>query len=227
MKLPNFNSYTKGPLSGTYEFFTKLDGVCVHIHEESPPTSKRGKPLYNMPDVAPGIYEAFKHNWETTVSLARTKNSEDTFKPHELYQIYPKRDPRLYIGTCINPKESFIKMILNQELKKGHEGIIIWPKFDCRSTKPIKVKDAITIDIRITGIQPGTGKYEGMMGALLTSYGKVGTGFTDSHRAEEWTPGEIIEVEFMEWTKDNKMRHPRFIRRRPDKDTENLEGLKN
>jgi ATP-dependent DNA ligase len=84
-----------------------------------------------------------------------------------------------------------------------------------------KVKKQETIDVVVTDIQPGAGKYVGKMGALITSMGKVGTGFSDKQREafnDTSVIGRTIEVGCMEVTKDNKFRHPRFIRFRPDKD---------
>ena len=63
------------------------------------------------------------------------------------------------------------------------------------------------------------------MGALLTEYGKVGTGFTDAQRetfTKENSIGLLIEVEYMEMTGGLKFRHPRYIRIRHDKTEESL-----
>ena len=60
------------------------------------------------------------------------------------------------------------------------------------------------------------------MGALLTDHGKVGTGFSDSDREEDWKIGDLIEAEYMEITEAGKMRHARFIQRRLDKTEESL-----
>jgi ATP-dependent DNA ligase len=55
--------------------------------------------------------------------------------------------------------------------------------------------------------------------------GKVGTGFSDAMRKEDWNSriGEFIEVECMQLTPDGKFRHPRFLKRRWDKNA-NSEG---
>lgn len=228
MTLPKFNTYREGDLQGTYDVYIKLDGVCVHI-TASDAMSKRGKPLYNMPveKLSEGYYEAFDTNWDTTVSKARTQDgSKGQFTPEQLFPIYPNRSSDLFLCTINNPSEKTIQGFLDWSLEQNHEGIILWPHADCKSQKPIKIKDSITIDVRIQALLSGTGKYVGMLGAFITQYGNVGTGLTDEQRKEFIDTkyiGEIIEVEFMEWTKDNKMRHPRFKRLRFEKDTENLE----
>ena len=223
LSLPTFNSYYSGPLQGSYDAYTKLDGVCVHMTPDGA-FSKRGKPLYNMPQLAPGYYEAFDTDWDTSVSKARTQSrNKGVFTPSQLYPIYPITTPDLFLTSLTDPTEQELKDLLESQLALKHEGVVIWPTGYTRSKKPIKVKQTITIDIEVTGIQPGTGKYLGMMGALLTRYGKIGTGFTDADRQKTWVAGQIIEVTFMEWTKGMKMRHPRFIRERWDKSEENLE----
>jgi hypothetical protein len=230
MNLPKFNSYQGGTLRGTYDIYTKLDGVCVHITPAGS-FSKRGKPLYNMPTLPFGYYEAFDPNWDTTVSKPRTQgDAKGRFRQEQLHEIYPGRDARLFIETVEDPTEEFLTGMLDEALSYGNEGLILWPHADCKSQKPIKVKDEITIDVRVTGVLEGTGKYKRNLGALITNYGNIGTGFSDAMRNELWQMylqgsliGDIVEASFMEWTKDNKMRHPRFKRTRFDKNTENLE----
>jgi hypothetical protein len=84
------------------------------------------------------------------------------------------------------------KEIFEAYLAEGQEGIIlkdmngIWE--DKRSKTQIKFKGELECDLKIVGIQEGTGKYAGMLGAILceSSDGvikvSVGSGFTDEHR---------------------------------------------
>ena len=91
----------------------------------------------------------------------------------------------------------------------------------------MKYKPSDTADVRVTGFQAGTGKHLGKMGALLTDYGKVGTGYSDEEREYwqilfdlhglVWLNTQIIEASFMEWTKGGKMRHPVYEHHRVDK----------
>jgi DNA ligase-1 len=74
----------------------------------------------------------------------------------------------------------------------GQEGIIlkdlsgIWE--DKRSKSQIKFKGELECDLRIVGIEEGTGKYAGMLGAILceSSDGvikvRVGSSFSDDQR---------------------------------------------
>ncbi|MEE8597957.1 MAG: hypothetical protein V3S69_00265 [Dehalococcoidales bacterium] len=86
------------------------------------------------------------------------------------------------------------------------------------------IKPSETHDVLVTDVIEGTGKYVGMMGALMTPMGKVGTGFTDADRKWFWDTRIVnkdlpllIEVECMSVTKNGKFRHARFKRIRWDK----------
>lgn len=144
-KLPSFNSYEEGTLKGTYEAYTKLDGVCVLINqEEKTALSKRGKPLYNfelifkLPYQFPtGYYEVYSMNWDTTVSMVRTKDGIRKVQPFHLYPIFPVRCDKLRIGNFEDPEEELLKELLEEELALGHEGIVLWPVEGTRSKKPI------------------------------------------------------------------------------------------
>lgn len=229
-------SYKGGDLKGLWLFTRKLDGVCVILDcAARTAMSKRGKPLHNFEEIFDtypdyfGVFEVFRDDWETTVSLVRTQESDNKVSLFDLNRI-DHVDRHLELAKVLDPTEAEIKGALAVALAKGEEGLVLVPWTPGASqadyeAKRIKVKDEITIDIRVTGIQLGTGKYAGMVGALLTDYGKVGTGFTDHERGNmpDSIIGQIIEVGIMEWTKDNKMRHPRFKRVRHDKQEENLE----
>ena len=118
---------------------------------------------------------------------------------------------------------------MNQQIALGYEGLVVR-----KGSTWLKYKPSDTADVRITGFQAGTGKHEGRMGALLTNYGAVGTGFDDAARIHwqlmfdlhglVWLNKQIIEVEFMEWTKYGKMRHPVMKNHRVDKTEESLGG---
>lgn len=68
----------------------------------------------------------------------------------------------------------------------------------------------------------GTGKYAGMLGALIVDNGKaeveVGSGFTDAERREFWeNPPECIEIKYQEELPSGSLRFPVFVRARDDK----------
>jgi len=85
--------------------------------------------------------------------------------------------------------------------KRGGEGIML-NTFEGyyelkRSNSLLKVKYVESMDLKVVDVQEGTGKYEGMLGALVVDYKGyrvgVGSGFSDEERRRFWdNPEEII-----------------------------------
>lgn len=227
-------SYKGGSLKGQWLFTRKLDGVCV-ILKDGTAQSKHGKPLYNFEDIfefypeQEGVFEVYRDDWETSVSLTRTQRGGDSVYMSDLNRVDVPED-HLMLYVIDDPTEEFILAELQDAVDRSEEGLVLVPckdKIPDWEAKRIKVKPEVTIDVQVTGMIRGKGKYSDTLGALMTKYGNV-SGMTDVQRKEfwddSWTEGyPIIEVTFMEWTKGGKMRHPRFKRIRADKNKENLE----
>lgn len=93
-----------------------------------------------------------------------------------------------------------------------------------------KVKPLETLDVEVAGFEPGEGKHEGRLGALhIQVYdklgkphyiGKVGIGNDDDWRdlPSEEVMGRVCEVGFEGSASKGKLRFPRFIRWRDDKE---------
>lgn len=111
---------------------------------------------------------------------------------------------------------------------RGLEGLIVKDPealYVCkRSHAWMKIKAEETVDVRIVDVEPGTGKYEGLVGALVVDFNgvrvNVGSGLSDKMRGEDFGlfRDRLIEVEYHEVTPDGSLRHPRFKRFRDDKD---------
>ena len=94
------------------------------------------------------------------------------------------------------------------------EGIIINldTPYECKRSKSlIKVKKFFSCDIKCTGIEEGSGRNKGTLGALVCDYKgnevRVGSGFSDSDRKHFWqhsedVVGKIITVKYKEETKN-------------------------
>jgi DNA ligase 1 len=135
--------------------------------------------------------------------------------------------------------------LYNDYRANGYEGLIVKDPnagYQCkRSAAWLKVKNEETAEAIIIDAFEGQGKYEGMLGGFIVAYtptdlsnptreGKqvsVGGGFSDAQRGELWNQwerrdgtllGRWMEVEFHEQTPDGSLRHPRFVRFRPDKE---------
>jgi len=113
---------------------------------------------------------------------------------------------------------------------KGYEGAVVKPidyeYVGTRSYSWMKLKPRETVDLRVTGVYEGTGKYINMLGGVYVNYNeqsnKVGSGFSDKERSDFWEApsmivGKVIEVDFMEETTDGNMRHASFLGIREDK----------
>ena len=208
-------------LKGEWRFEYKIDGVRMLRDENDNPISRSGKPLYNLDDIDKGIRDAevYRKDWETSISMVKTKIGGTPVQEVDVYDLEDEANG-LFVRDVTNPTSEFIMRELNKAVKSGFEGLILR-----QGDSWIKVKPVHTADVRVTGIFGGTGQFEGMLGGFRTPYGQVGTGFTNDQRVElndEGLVETIIEVAFMEMTKDNKFRHPRFIRLRPDKNEESL-----
>ena len=98
--------------------------------------------------------------------------------------------------------------IYSKHLSYGHEGVIVkehklaWQPD--RVKNQIKLKNESVCELRVVGIQPGAGKYEGMIGALLCESDDgvikvaVGSGLKDDQRLIDVYTGKIISVKYNE-----------------------------
>lgn len=119
-------------------------------------------------------------------------------------------------------------------LAEGYEGIIlkdgngVWE--DKRAKHQIKFKGELECDLKIVAIEEGTGKYAGMLGAIVceSSDGKikvnVGSGFNDAHRKNlgKEILDKIVAIKYNSRIKnklgDESLFLPIFIEIRDDKD---------
>lgn len=105
----------------------------------------------------------------------------------------------------------------------------IWQAGAGTAGAQIKVKNHLSLDLRCVGLVEGKGKFEGMVGAVKVEYkGQVleigGGKMTDFERQVIWGEkdilvGRIVEVHALASSTHGKLREPRFIRVRHDKDT--------
>lgn len=146
--------------------------------------------------------------------------------------------PVCIASTCCTTSTDSIDSILKGYLSEGKEGVVV--KSPNNIWKPKRVKDimrlkaVLTADLRVVAHEEGTGKYTGMLGALVcqTDDGqlvvRVGTGFTDKDRRFDNAPkvGSIVEVKYNAViTKDGSNTKslflPVFVGCRNDKTTTN------
>ena len=150
------------------------------------------------------------------------------FKSRDL--TYFQLLPILYQGE----DTTMITKLLDEAIADQQEGIMInlalAPYEFKRTNYLLKVKKFSSCDLKVIGFEEGTGKYVGMLGALVCEYKggevKVGSGLTDELRKEIWQnrtkyQDTIVEISYFEETKDStgkkSLRFPTFKDFRPDK----------
>lgn len=119
----------------------------------------------------------------------------------------------------------------DKAIEQGYEGLVLKTpnhKYQMkRSGDWQKLKEVLSLDLTITGIFEGQGKYEGSLGGVIVDNKgvlvKVGGGFSDALRDKIWTRpidyiGKVAEVLYHEQTPDGSLRHPRLKCFRVDKD---------
>ena len=118
-------------------------------------------------------------------------------------------------------------------VKQGYEGIMIKDAdapYECkRSAKWLKMKPFIEVSLTVVGVEEGTGRNKGRLGALICEGQddgrdiavNVGSGFSDDARGESWEVkdaviGQVVEVRADAVTQNQdgtySLRFPRFLR---------------
>jgi hypothetical protein len=151
--------------------------------------------------------------------------------------LYSLRIGRIQVAPVwvVNTREE-AQTLFEAQVAKGQEGLVLkdpkGPWDDKRVKHQVKMKAELEADLEVTGIIPGTGKYEGKIGSLQVSstWGKVtaavGTGLSDEDRSKD--PGEymgkIVAIKYNALINDKKTGStslflPVFIEVREDKVT--------
>lgn len=149
----------------------------------------------------------------------RSKNTyESRYKTLNLLSLYLDEYgsknvevvPRFYAGT----DHSQIWKWLDRAEEEDWEGIMINldTPYECKRTKSlVKVKKFFSADLLCNGVEEGSGRNKGTLGALVCDYKghsvKVGSGFTDEQRKYYWNNpteivGQIVSVKYKEETKN-------------------------
>ena len=164
-------------------------------------------------------------------SLSETTPSADNDKDKKIF-VVPHKKLKYVRGIKFDNIKLGLKELMNRNVALGYEGIILRDKnaeydFGKRSISGCKLKQLLTIELKVIGAEYGKGKNKNRLGALICDYkGKeirVGGGYTDNERIEfVKNPPKVIEVAFKGFTKNGMLREPIFVRVREDKDVLNV-----
>lgn len=174
--------------------------------------------------------EEFKRGYSTENLLYRKVNLEKALQGgFQTLRLVP------YHGPIEEEREGEIHALFERYVQEGYEGIMVkgaHSLYRCmRSSDWVKLKPSDTYDLPVVGYVEGTGKYEGMLGALIVDFDgnpvHVGSGFTDEERRTLWANregliGRIVEVQADCVTENQEggksLRFPVFKQFRPDKE---------
>ena len=146
--------------------------------------------------------------------------------------------PHIMVDLDTAAGKDQLERYAKDNVNAGFEGIMIKeleaPYLCKRSTDWMKWKPTLTVDLEVVGVEEGTGRNLGRLGALVchgVDDGKeitvnVGSGFSDTDRDDYWTNrnlviGRTAEVlcDVITQNRDGtySLRFPRFVRFRDDK----------
>lgn len=191
--------------------------------------------VFNIFDVLPLAEFAHGHwNMQLAKRIAILEEMRPTIDKMPNVELLPHITVNLDTSAGRDQLHRYAKDMVNA----GFEGIMIKnvaAPYECsRNTFWMKWKPTITVDLKVTDLQEGTGKHAGRLGAFIcegTDDGKfiqvnVGSGITDEERTEIWNNkskviGRTVEIlcDVITQNQDGSysLRFPRFVRFRDDK----------
>jgi len=164
---------------------------------------------------------------------------------HERYQtvlaaVLGLQHPKVRLAKCISYNSNRLyewKALAELEWSKGNEGVILKQRDagyspGSRNADILKIKEELTLDLMVIGVEEGEGKYEGTLGTLRVMEGTgqehLISGMTDAERDFWWAApgaiiGSVVEVKAMKRLANGSLREPRFKAIRHDKTIEDID----
>lgn len=173
-------------------------------HAFSKEDNKQG--IFNMFDMVP--MKEWVTNRTTETLEIRTNRINEMIKPLDLKHITVVPTSRVYLKSNPDDLREIVELF-HKFLNVGWEGLMLknWDAvYEFKRTKNLlKMKLMDTIDLVVTDVYEGTGKYTGMLGGVYVDYKGyqvgVGSGWSDEQRQYYWQDknkivGKTIEIAY-------------------------------
>ena len=217
-----------------------LDGELLMAGPDGKPMDRKtGNGLLTKFQKGTGTAELAKQIravvWDIVPFWALQEGRCSTGYRERYLMLHPATQGRIQVApiTIVNSMEE-AQTLYRQKLAEGEEGLILkdpkGPWEDKRVKHQVKMKAELEADLRVVGVTPGTGKFQGKIGSLMVETGdrevrcSVGTGLTDEERSLDPSEfmGKIVAVKYNAVITDKKTGErslflPVFVEIREDK----------
>jgi DNA ligase 1 len=170
--------------------------------------------------------------------LEEWRSSNTVMTTKDRYEELTSRIDNCVNSKYVKPVERYLISAETDAIMKmhdtfvsdGYEGAMVKtvtsPYQFSRSYDVMKVKSFFDADLVVEGLDEGTGRHKGRLGAVVVNYlgtkVNVGSGFTDELRELVWNNkdefiGRMVEVRYQEVTQDGSLRFPTFVCFRNDR----------
>lgn len=237
----NFTKLVRGHMNALIDGFV-LDGEVIgNTFQELMRQARRKEnvqandSVFNIFDIVP-LVDFRRGYWNAQLHkrigiLEKLRHVIDNMPNVELL---PHINVDLDTAAGVDQFHRYCKDMVNQ----GFEGVMIKDvdaPYECkRNTFWMKYKPTITVDLTVVGLEEGTGRNEGRLGALVCEGmddGKfiqvnVGSGYSDEDRDSYWKDSNLVigrtaevlcDVITQNQDGSYSLRFPRFVRFRDDK----------
>jgi DNA ligase-1 len=191
----------------------RTDGMTYHVFDIIP-----------LSDFSRGHWNAQQYKRIEWLESARSRLPDNA-----MIQVMPGMEVDLDTAEG----HDIMRRFAEASVEQGYEGIMIkslQAPYECkRSDFWLKWKPTISVDLRIVGFEPGTGRNLNRLGAIICEgedngrsiHVNVGSGFSDGDRDRYWSDrndllGHLVEVQADAVTQNQdgtySLRFPRFLR---------------